>query len=756
VVDERTPKTQQIRLIRYVVVAVVVWTAVVAGLLVTQIRELDQTMRDLAVTEARTHFDQDQEVRFWITTHGGVYVPTNDRTPPNPYLRHLSDRDIVTPSGTRLTLMNPAYAMRQMHEEFVGARGIVGHITSLEPLRPENVPDDWEAAALARFKQGEEEALEFALAGGAPYLRLMRPVVTEEGCLKCHGVQGYEVGDIRGGVSVSVPMTPYLADKRRAVASHCLSMGALWILGIGGLGVGTRSLRRRIEERGRAQAARKHLVAAIEQAAEAVIVTDAPGTIEYVSPAFERITGRPPEETVGDIRQVLGSEQVSSERLVELESVLARGETWRGRLSGRRPDGSVYETETTVSPVRDASGETVNFVGVMRDVTEETSLRAQLFQAQKMEAVGHLAAGIAHDFNNVLGAILGYAELAERGLAQDDKLYHDLEQIHKGAERAAALTRQLLAFSRQQIMEPKDTDLNELIADLLKMIRRVISEDIALDFVPGHSIGTVHVDATQIEQVLMNLCVNARDAMPHGGTLTMETENVFIDGSYRAVHPWAREGRYVLISITDTGEGMDEATLERLFEPFFTTKEVGKGTGLGLATAYGIVKQHDGLIHVYSEPDKGTVFKIYLPTVEREAEKAESVVEAPIQGGTETILVAEDDELVRGVIVRVLEDAGYTLLVAGNGQEAVELFAAHAESISLALLDVIMPKLSGKEAAARMRETRPDLRVVFTSGYSVNVVHAEFVLNEGVALLRKPFGSEGLLRKVREALDTGP
>ncbi len=509
-------------------------------------------------------------------------------------------------------------------------------------------------------------------------------------------------------------------------------------------------------EHKRAERSLSRLAAAIEQAQEAVIVSDREGNIQYANRAFGRLIGRDPDEITGNILRLLDQDHMGEEFFTDLNDTLMSGESWQGRITGMKRDGQLYDTETTISPVLGGVGKMAGFVGVMRDVTEEANLRSQLQQAQKMEAVGQLAGGIAHDFNNILGAILGYAELASEGLPEDERRYRDLEQIRKAAEKAAALTRQLLAFSRRQIIEPEDADMNELIAGLLKMVRPIITESIALDFVPGHMLGTVHVDPTQIEQILMNLCVNARDAMPNGGTLTIGTENVVVNGEYREVHPWAVEGRYVLLTVSDTGHGMDAATRERIFEPFFTTKEVGKGSGLGLATVYGIVKQHGGLIHVYSEPDKGTAFKIYLPIVERRVGKTDGTVESPVPGGTETILVAEDDELVRGATVRILEGAGYGVIVATDGREAVELFNAHASEISLALLDVVMPKLGGQKVAARIREASPDLRIVYMSGYSIDAIHTKFVLDEGVSLLRKPFGPSDLLRRTREVLDAEP
>jgi CheY-like chemotaxis protein len=323
----------------------------------------------------------------------------------------------------------------------------------------------------------------------------------------------------------------------------------------------------------------------------------------------------------------------------------------------------------------------------------------------------------------------------------------------KAGNRAATLVRQLLAFSRRQVLEMRDVDLNEAVSDMLKMLRRLIGEHIALDFHAGHALGIVRADVGQMGQVLANLCVNARDAMPDGGTLTIETENVRIDEEYCQSHAWAKPGRFVLLSVTDTGCGMDSEILEKIFEPFFTTKGVGKGTGLGLSTVYGLVKQHEGMIHAYSEIGKGTAFKIYLPIVERLANGVGNKLEGDVAGGTETILLAEDDEMLRKLTRTILERAGYTVLTAGDGEEALEVFAQHADAIDLLLFDVMMPRLGGCAAYERIRGQRPGVRVLFASGYSMNAVHTNFVLEEGLALIQKPAQREDLLRAVRAALD---
>jgi PAS domain S-box-containing protein len=416
---------------------------------------------------------------------------------------------------------------------------------------------------------------------------------------------------------------------------------------------------------------------------------------------------------------------------------------------------------TSWQPVRDAQG---NFLGIRasgRDIHERKlaeadreRLEAQLLQSQKMEAVGQLAGGVAHDFNNLLHVILGYTNILRGRLGEKSEDRHAIEQVHRAAERAADLTRQLLAFSRRQIIQPVALDLNSLIQGVLKMVRAAVGAHIDLLFMPGPRLGVVRADRGQLEQVLMNLSVNARDAMPNGGTLTIDTKNVAFDGAWCLENPWAAPGRYVQFSVADTGCGMDAETCAQIFEPFFTTKEVGQGTGLGLAMVYGIVKHHGGLIHVDSAPGKGATFSVYLPAADQPADTAVTAVRTAGDGGTETVLVAEDDEMVRELVRSILEAAGYTVLMACDGDDAARLVDEHANAIDLALLDVMMPRGGGRAVMDHIRTASPRTRVLFSSAYGESAIHLNFVIKEGLSLLVKPYSRAELLHAVREALGT--
>ncbi|MGA9769106.1 MAG: CHASE3 domain-containing protein [Blastocatellia bacterium] len=391
---------------------------------------------------------------------------------------------------------------------------------------------------------------------------------------------------------------------------------------------------------------------------------------------------------------------------------------------------------------------------VMNDVSERKLLEEQLLQAQKMEAVGRLAGGVAHDFNNLLTAIIGYSDLLLQDIKGNEKLRANVQEIRKAGKRAATLTSQLLSFSRKQVMQPKLIDLNEIVTDLNRMLKRLIGEDIELVSLTRSKLGQVKADPGRIEQVLVNLAVNSRDAMPRGGQLTIETSNVWLDEEYARHHAEVSPGKYVMMAVSDTGCGMDSETMSHIFEPFFTTKEDGKGTGLGLATVYGIVKQSGGHIWIYSEPGQGTTFKIYFPRVIEEIDSFESSAHSmQSQSGTETLLLVEDDEQVRNLARMALETSGYIVLEAADGAEALEKSMEYNAMIELMVTDVIMPRMSGRELAEKMSQQRPGMKVLYMSGYTDNAIVHHGVLDSGVVFLQKPFSPGEICRKVREVLN---
>jgi PAS domain S-box-containing protein len=500
--------------------------------------------------------------------------------------------------------------------------------------------------------------------------------------------------------------------------------------------------------------------ALVEESWDAIALFAADGTIVYGSPATTRLLGYELVEFVGRNAMELIHPDDRAAVLLRLEEVTTRP---RGRLHVaarvRHKNGNWRHLEGVLTNLLDDPS-VAAIVNNYRDVTDRRMLEEQVILAQKMEAIGRLAGGVAHDFNNILTAIGGYTDLLLADLAPDDQRRRDVEEIHQAAQRAASLTRQLLAFSRRQVLQPKVINLNSLVPGIETMLRRLIGEDILFATVLHPRLGNVRADPGQIEQVIVNLVVNARDAMPKGGRVTIETRNVELDESYAEDHPGVTPGRYVMLAVTDTGVGMDEETRARIFEPFFTTKVRGKGTGLGLATVYGIVQQTGGHIWPYSEPGKGTTMRVYLPRVDEPADPLERPGEAPLEllRGSETILLVEDEAPVRSVTRQLLERNGYTVLEAADGPAALALVdrGSGGGHVDLLLTDVIMPGMSGRELAGELQARRPDLRVLYMSGYTDDAVVRHGMLEPGLAYLEKPFRPATLLRKVREVLQQEP
>jgi two-component system cell cycle sensor histidine kinase/response regulator CckA len=487
--------------------------------------------------------------------------------------------------------------------------------------------------------------------------------------------------------------------------------------------------------------------AVFDGALDAMVVTDDEGRFLEANPAACQLYGLPRAELLD--RRVAEFAAPGFHFGQVLEAVRKTGR-FRAVHPVFRPDGTIREVEASttgnVVPGRHFSS--------LRDLTEQRQLEGQLRQAQKMEAVGRLAGGIAHDFNNILAVITGYGDMLQREISPQDPRTRRVEQIRRSADRAASLVRQLLAFSRRQVLQPRVLELAESLRELAPMLRRLIGEDIELLTASAPDLGHVKADPGQIEQVIMNLAVNARDAMPRGGKLQIELRNADLDEGWARTHAGGRAGRYVLLALSDTGVGMDAETLKHVFEPFFTTKELGKGTGLGLAMVYGIVKQSDGHVWVYSEPGVGTTVKVYLPRVDEEVEHVAARPEAAPSRGGETILLAEDEESLAEMIKEILEERGYTVLAPGAGPQALETAQTHKGSIHLVVTDVVMPRLSGRELVGRLSEVHPETKVLYMSGYTDDAIAHHGVLDAGVPFIEKPFSPEALASKVREVLDT--
>ena len=520
-------------------------------------------------------------------------------------------------------------------------------------------------------------------------------------------------------------------------------------------------LRREIAARKVAEKELRKLSRAVEQSAASIAITDLQGNIEYVNPAFCRMTGYTAEELLGNNPRVLKTGVTTAEEYRILWSTITGGGVWTGEFCNKRKNGELYWERARIAPITDSGGGITQFVAVKEDITalkqaEEESVRLeeQLQQAQKMESVGRLAGGVAHDFNNILTVIHGYSQIAMMAADPAQKIYGYLEEILKAAERAAALTQQLLAFASKQVIAPKLLDLNGAVAGMLKMLQRLIGEDIQLTWLPEKDLWPVMMDPSQVDQLLANLCVNARDAIDNIGSVTIATLNCSLDAQFCAAYPDAIPGEYVLLSVSDSGCGMDEETMAKIFEPFFTTKMIGKGTGLGLATVFGIVKQNSGIITVSSEPGAGTKFLIYIPRhtgVPWEVQKEKTA--APPPRGVETILLVEDDRTILNLTALLLEKQGYRVLATDSPTEAVTLATEHASEIALLITDVIMPGMNGKDLAVTLKSLTQQLSCLFMSGYTSDTIATHGVLEEGVHFIQKPFSLTALAVKVREVLD---
>jgi PAS domain S-box-containing protein len=487
---------------------------------------------------------------------------------------------------------------------------------------------------------------------------------------------------------------------------------------------------------------------------------DLKGTLTFVNDAACRLMGYDRDELIGMNYRNYSSPETARQMYEVYHRIFESGNPeFMMDYEIIRKDGSVRTHQANAALLRDQAGRPKGFRVLARDITErkraedeKAKLEAQLLQAQKMESVGRLAGGVAHDFNNMLSVILGYTELIKLRLEPDNPLLHDLMEIERAAGRSKDITAQLLAFSRKQIISPRPMNLNDLISSTQKTLARLIGEDIDLRFYPGEGLWSIRFDLSQMEQILVNLAVNARDAMPHGGKLTIETANILMNEDYCRVHLGSTPGPYVLLAVSDNGSGMDKETLQNVFEPFFTTKEIGKGTGLGLATVYGIIQQNNGFINVYSEQGQGTTFKIYLPRSMDGVEVSEEILQQPVASGSGKVLLVEDDDLMRKMTTDMLETIGYSVLAVGSPLEALSICEEKDARFDLVITDVVMPGMSGRELRDKLGIIRPDIKVLFMSGYTSNVIVHHGVLEEGVHFIQKPFSLNDFARKIQEAM----
>jgi PAS domain S-box-containing protein len=597
-----------------------------------------------------------------------------------------------------------------------------------------------EALRLLREREFDVALFDYMLdrGDGVSLLREVRaagndiPVIMLTG----RGDEEIAVDAMKAGASDYLSKSNLTDDTIGSALRHALSLGA------------TERQRRAAEQALREREERFR--ALVENSSDFLVLADEEGRITYTTPAAARRFGWDPADIVGQqLFHFIHPDDLPRCRTRFDDALGKPGQPVAAEVRFRHLDGT-YRTLEGISVNRLHEPAVRSVVINARDVTERRSLEDQLRQVQKMEAVGRLAGGIAHDFNNLLTAILGYCNLLLDELPPESTVREDLEEIRKAGDRAATLTRQLLAFSRRQMLQPQPVAVGTLIREMEKMIHRLVGDDVEVVLALAEPLPQVKADPASIEQIIINLAVNARDAMPAGGRLTIEASTVDLDSEYTALHPSVIPGRYVMVAITDTGGGMDADTRARVFEPFFTTKEQGRGTGLGLATVYGLVKQSGGYIWVYSEPGHGTVFKVYLPSLADHATRRATATQTEASG-TETILIVEDDAPVRALASEALRRHGYMVLEAADGLEALRVVERHQDAIALIITDVVMPQMTGRELASRLRDARPAMKLLFISGFPDHAVTGEIDASE--SFLQKPFTPDALARTVREILD---
>jgi len=730
------------------------WVLVAAASYAWSWNWIHRDVQELARTEARVSGEKDFVIREWSMQRGSVYVPPSASTPPNPYLS-VPNRDVTTTTGLRLTLMNPEYILRQVHELGGQAHAIPDHLTSLDPLRPENAPDEWERSALKTLEAGAPEASGVVVQDGQRVMRIMRPLLVESRCIGCHGSEHYKVGDIRGGLSLAVPLAPFEqvmnSQLRWIGATHVLLCG----LGLLGIRYGRKQLRAHLMTEA---ATKARLSAIIEMEPECVKVLGPDGMLVHMNRAGLNIIDAESFDQVAGKSMALLVDEPYRQAFRDLFKTVMNGGSGTLLFSVTGLKGRHVWLETHAVPFRDERGAITGLLGVTRDVTERARLEEQLRQSQKIEAIGQLAGGIAHDFNNILSAMTMRLELLEDRADIDEDTRETAFDLKGDVARAANLTRQLLMFGRRSLLQVRPLNLNDVVANFLKLLGRLIGEHIHIHFHGPSMLPAVDADAGMLEQVLMNLSLNARDAMPGGGNLTLSTDVVDVADQDVPAAPARRSGRFVTLSVSDSGTGMTDDTKARLFEPFFTTKQAGRGTGLGLATTYGIVRQHGGWIEVESRVGEGSRFTVFLPA--SRARSADSTTAAapngrpaPNRGSGETILVVEDEPEVRHMLTEFLSRQGYRVLDASNGPQALEIWATEGAGIALVLTDMVMPGgVTGLELVGRLRADRPDIKIIITSGYTQELVPAAQLSEQGLEFLQKPWKPSALAATIREML----
>lgn len=737
---------------RVVLSGTVIFTVIIFASLIWNIKREKSAVENFAEVEAAADYNRDLIYRQWASSHGGLYVPATTQTPPNPNLAHIPERDISTPSGKPLTLMNPAYMMRQIHEFGADRYGVKGHITSLNPIRPKNAPDPWEEEALRSFEKGEKKSTAVTTIDNEPYFRFMLPMITEKSCLKCHAEQGYKEGDIRGGISVSVSLAAYEDVARANILRLALSHGLMFSLVLIGSVFVYRKSRRELSARAVAEKKLLESEERYRRLAEAVFEAVAVfrgGRCVDVSRQIEAIYGMSAEEfTSADLDSLILRDDLEMVKKNIRENIQGPYQ-----FRGIRKDGSVVHLEVRTEGI--FIKEVPCRIAVIRDITNLKQMQEQLRQAEKMQAMGRLAGGIAHDFNNILGAIMGYTDMALDEVPAGGGLNHKLAQILKASERAERIVSQILTFSRQCPQNKQPFFLEPLIKEVLELIDAITPSSIELKTELSTDTEAVLADSSQIHEVLMNLIGNAIFAMNEKGgkgTLTIKLFEKTLTETLKTPSGNAAPGFYSVIEVTDTGSGMSDAVKCRIFDPFFTTKPVGEGTGMGLSVVLGVVQAHDGVIEVSSAPEKGSTFRIFLPKIPK-APGSEAPKSRDSAAGTECILFVDDEKMIADMARLMLESLGYRVVIETAPLDALARFKQTPDRFDLLITDQTMPEMTGVELARAVLEIRPTLPIVLCTGFSTAVGPREAEVVGIRRFCMKPITKKEISIVIRDLLD---